>query len=96
MLMSRQVTTPVLAPSRSRPRSCATIGSRGGVGPATQATSSDDVVEQPEIGAALADRQMLGQVPVGAQRAHAELRDRRRRRSTPPARSSEMNMSVPV
>ena len=34
-----------------------------------------DVVEQAEIGAALADRQMLGQMPVRAERAHAELGD---------------------
>ena len=33
------------------------------------------VVEQPEIGAALADRQVLGQVPVRAECAHAELGD---------------------
>ena len=35
-----------------------------------------DIVDQAKIGAARADRQMLGQVPIGAQRAHAELGDR--------------------
>ena len=52
MLMSRQVTVPRLAVSL-RLRSCATTGSRGGVGPATQTTSSVDVVEQAEVRAAL-------------------------------------------
>ena len=94
MLMSRQATAPVWAVSL-RLRSCATTGSRGGVGPATQTTSSVDVVEQAEIGAALADRQVLGQVPVGAQRAHAQLGDAAVVVDAG-GLASEMNMSVPV
>ena len=74
MLMSRQVTAPVWAVSL-RLRSWPTTGPRGGVGPATQTHVERHVVEQPEIGAAFADRQMLGQMPVGAQRAHAQLGD---------------------
>ena len=35
-----------------------------------------EIVEQTKIGAADADRQMLGQVPVRAQRAHAQFGDR--------------------
>ena len=33
------------------------------------------VVEKPEIGPALAEREMLGQMPVRTQRPHAEFRD---------------------
>jgi len=87
------VTVPVCAVSL-RLRSCLIIGSRGGV-----ACDADEfegiVVDQPEIGAAYPDRQVLGQMPIRAKGAYAELSDRVWS-SMPPNSLSEMNMSVPV
>ena len=86
MLISRQVTAPVCAVSRAAAQlPHDRLARRRRPGDADDVER--DVVEQAEIGAALADRQMLGQVAVGAERAHAELgdvrlvADRRRARS---------------
>ena len=46
------------------------------VGPADALHIELDVVEEAEVGAALAHRQLLGQMPVGAERADAKLGDR--------------------
>ena len=86
MLISRQVTAPVLRRLRARLRSCADDRLARRRRPGDADDVERDVVEQAEIGAALADRQMLGQVAVGAERAHAELGDRPVVVDRPPAR----------
>ena len=95
MLISRQVTVPDV-----RGLAAAAQLRHHRLARRRRAGDADDVerrvVEQAEIGAALADRQMLGQMPVRAQRAHAEFDDADFVRRFRPARRSEMNMSVPV
>ena len=95
ILISRQVTTPMLAISL-RLRICDTTGSRGGVGPATQTRSSDVSSSNRKSAPLCADRQVLGEMPVGTQRAHAEFDGRLPAPFSSAGSSSEMNMSVPV
>ena len=77
MLINRHVTMPMLAISL-RLRICDTTGSRGRVGPGDANQGQRRIVQQPEVGAALADRQMLREMTIGAQRAHAEFDGRLR------------------
>ena len=74
MLMRRQATSPVDA-SSPLPSIEVSAGSSGVVGPPTQLSSSSDVVEEAEVGAALADRKVRGEMPVGAERIDTELGD---------------------
>jgi len=64
-----------------RLRNCATIGSRGGVGPPGDAYEVEsEIVDQAKVRAA-EDRQMLGQMPVRARapaRSIPQLQHRRR------------------
>ena len=76
MLMSRQVTVPgmggLAAAAQLRDDRLARRRRSGDADDIER-----DIVEQAEIRAALPDRQMLGQVPVRAQRPHAQLGNRR-------------------
>ncbi len=82
MLMRRQVTAPVWAVSvRLRELRDDRLPRRRRAGEADDVEGG--VVEEAEIGAAFADRQVLRQVPVRAERAHAELGDRRGSSSRP-------------
>jgi hypothetical protein len=88
-LINRHVTMPTLEISLQL-RICDTTGSRR-VGPAMQTS----VTRRPaaEVGR-LADRQMLREMTIGTERAHAEFDGRFARSIT--RFSSEMNMSVPT
>ena len=75
MLIRLQVTVPVCAVSL-RLRSCLMTGSRGGVGPATQTRSSVKSSTSLKSAPPDPDRQVFGEVPIGAQGPHAQFGDR--------------------
>ncbi len=74
MLTRRQATSPVEAPA-PLPSEAVKCGLARWSGTRNAAHLQFDVVEEAKIGAAFADRKMLGEVPVGAQGFDAEFRD---------------------
>ncbi len=70
----RQATSPVEAPVYFALES-RQVGLAGWSGTRNAAHLQFDVVEEAKIGAAFADRKMLGEVPVGAEGFDAQFRD---------------------